>query len=30
MKSYVDLKPIVTAEHFRFHRWDQKEGETLV
>ena len=30
MKSYVEPKPIVIAERFRFHHRDQKEGETLV
>ena len=30
MKSYVDPKPIVIAERFRFHRRDQREGETFV
>ena len=30
IKSYVEPKPIVIAERFRFHRRDQKEGETLV
>ena len=29
MKSYVDPKPIVIAEHFRFHHRNQNEGETL-
>ena len=29
IKSYLDLKPTVIAERFRFHRQDQKEGETI-
>ena len=30
MKSYVDPKPIVIAECFRFHHRNQREGETFV
>ena len=29
MKSHLDPQPIVIAERFQFHCWNQKEGETM-
>ena len=30
LKRHFELKPVIIAERFRFHRWDQSSGESIV